>query len=166
MQTFQHFHIEFFVKPRETCRTNRYNKLRKETSSPSPLKRVSPPPGTGAGGYKSVFYKSTFYKSMFYKSTFYKFTFYKSMFYKSTFYKSMFYKSTFYKSTFYKSTFYKSMFYKSMFTNPCFTNLPFTNPVHVLQIQSNPVHSIFYNMPNIFPLNEDLLDDAGVTAIS
>ena len=33
------------------------------------------------------------------------------------------------------------------FTNPCFTNPPFTNPVHVLQIQSNLVHSIFYNMP-------------------
>ena len=50
MQTFQHFHIEFFVKPRETCRTNGYNKLWKETSSPSPLKRVSPPPqGRGRG---------------------------------------------------------------------------------------------------------------------
>ena len=63
---------------------------------------------------------------------------------KSTFYKSMFYKSTFYKSTFYKST-----LYKSIFTNPCFTNPPFTNPVHVLQIQSNPVHSLFYNMPSV-----------------
>ena len=50
MQTFQHFHIELVVKPRETCGTNGYNKLRKETSSPSPLKRVSRPPRDGGGG--------------------------------------------------------------------------------------------------------------------
>ena len=33
------------------------------------------------------------------------------------------------------------------FTNPPFTNPPFTNPVHVLQIQSTPLQSMFYHMP-------------------
>ena len=35
------------------------------------------------------------------------------------------------------------------FTNPRFTNPRFTNPVHILQIQSTPLQSMFYHMPSL-----------------
>ena len=131
MQTFQLFHIEFFVKPRETCQTNGYDKLRKETSSPSPLKRVSPPPppppGTGAGGTNSCFKNPPFTNPCFTNPCFTN--------------------PPFTNPPFTNPPFTNPPFTNPYFTNPCFTNPPFTNPVHVLQIQSNPVHSMFYNMP-------------------
>ena len=120
MQTFQHFHIEFFVKPRETCRTNGYNKLRKETSSPSPLKRVT------GGGTNSCFKNPPFTNPCFTNPLFT------------------------------NPCFTNPPFTNPPFTNPCFTNPCFTNPDHLLQIQSNPVHSMFFNMPLNTPFKNHL----------
>ena len=129
MQTFQHFHIEFFVKPRETCRTSGYNKLRKETTSPSPLKRVSPPPppGRGRGGTNSCFKNPPFTNPCFTNPPF----------------------TT---PCFTNPSFTNPCFTNPPFTNPCFTNPPFTNPPftnHLLQIHPLKIHvlkiqSMFY----------------------
>ena len=51
----------------------------------------------------------------------------------------------FVKGGFVKGEFVKGGFTNPPFTNPTFTNPPSTNPLHVLQIQSTPLHSMFYS---------------------
>ena len=93
------------------------------------------PEGGGGGGgggrgskKKSMFYKSSFYKSMFYKS--------------APFTNPCFTKPCFTNPPFTNQCFTNPPFTNPPFTNPCFTNPCFTNPVHVLHIQSTPLHSM------------------------